>query len=56
MTIVVIESYGETGVEWGLSFNGSNPQPEDYFKMLDKETAFRLKDYLSSLAISPPVS
>jgi hypothetical protein len=45
--IIVIESPEKSGTEWGISFDGPNPNQEDYFKMPDKETAFRLKDYLS---------
>lgn len=56
MSILVIESHEDIGVEWGISFNGYNPEPHDYFKMVDKETAFRLKEYLSKLAINPPIS
>lgn len=49
-SLVVIE----TEEEWGLSFNGHNPEQENYFKMPDKETAFRLKEKLS--AKFPPVT
>ena len=47
---VVIEEHTPDGVEWGLSFTDNNPEPEHYFKMPDKETAFRLKDYLAVYA------
>jgi hypothetical protein len=56
MTIIVLESHEEMGVEWGLSFTGPNPESKDYFKMPDKETAFRLRDYLLSLTKNTPVS
>jgi hypothetical protein len=56
MNIIVIESHEETGVEWGISFKGSNPESDHYFKMVDRETAFKLMDYLLSLAVITPVS
>lgn len=40
--------------EWGLSFGGLHPKDEDYFRMPDKETAFRLKDKLSTKF--PPIT
>lgn len=47
-SLVVIEEIDKNNdVEWGLSFGGNNPLSEDYFKMPDKETAFRLKERLS---------
>lgn len=52
-SLTVIEFHHEYGVEWSLSFGGHNPSTEDYFVM-DKETAFRLKDRLSTMF--PPVS
>ena len=48
-SLCVIEEVEISGVEWGLSFDGSNPNEEDYFQMIDKETAFRLKDKLAHL-------
>lgn len=48
MTILVLEDHNETGVEWGLSFTNHNPEAKDYFPMPDKETAFRLKNYLDT--------
>lgn len=47
MNIQVIESVEKDGTEWGISFTDNNPDPKDYFKMPDKETAFRLKEKLS---------
>ena len=49
MIIQVIENIEENGTEWGISFTSPNPEAKDYFKMLDKETAFRLKKYLENL-------
>ncbi len=49
MVTIVIESHDNEGCEWGLSFTESNPEPKDYFKMPDKETAFRLRDYLNEM-------
>lgn len=46
LNVIVIESPEETETEWGISLDGHNPNPADYFKMIDKQTAFRLKDYL----------
>jgi hypothetical protein len=41
--VQVIEMHDEDGVEWGISFDGPNPNEEDYFEMMDGESAFRLK-------------
>lgn len=49
MKTIVIESHEENGVEWGISSNGSNPESKDYFKMPDKETAFRLSNLLNGI-------
>lgn len=47
MNIEVIETTSLTEkTEWGISFGGHNPEVEDYFKMPDEETAFRLKTKL----------
>ena len=54
-SLVVIESYDkEKNVEWGLSFEGHNPSDVNYFKMLNKDEAFRLQNKLS--AKYPPVT
>jgi hypothetical protein len=45
--VLVIENIEKEGTEWGISFTDQNPKPEDYFEMPDKETAFRLADYLN---------
>jgi len=47
--ILVIEDIGADGTEWGISFGGSNPETEDYFEMIDKETAFRLKEKINCI-------
>lgn len=48
LNILVLEDYNKDGSsEWGISFTNPNPEAKDYFPM-SKETAFRLKDYLSS--------
>lgn len=47
--IQIIETLFEDYSEWGISFTSNNPEPKDYFQMLDKETAFRLKKYLETL-------
>ena len=54
MDIQVIETIEDSCAEWGISFNGPNPPHEDYFKMSDGDTAFRLRDRL--LAEFSPVS
>lgn len=46
-SLSVIERNEKGYVEWGLSFSGYDPSDEDYFKMVDKETAFRLLEKLS---------
>ena len=53
-SLVIIESIEENGTEWGLSFDGHNPAPENYFQMINEETAFRLKDKLSTKF--PPIT
>lgn len=45
----VIESVEENGTEWGISFTNNNPEAKDYFKMPDKETAFRLQRYIGNI-------
>ena len=59
MSLVVIEDIEEDGSAiWGLSFTNSNPDAKDYFKMVDSQTAFRLKDYLtvnSPISFNPPI-
>jgi hypothetical protein len=58
-SLLVIELYNKVNsndyaVEWGLSFDGHNPEPENYFQMIDEETAFRLKEKLSTKF--PPIT
>lgn len=48
MKTTVIETHLEEGVEWGLSFSGCHPSEDEYFIMDDKETAFRLSDYINN--------
>ena len=43
---VVIETQQLGKAEWEISFGGYNPSPEDYFKMENKEAAFRLQERL----------
>lgn len=49
-TSLVVMQIGldDNSFEWGLSFGGHNPNPEDYFIMVDEETAMRLRDKLSN--------
>lgn len=50
MKIQVIESTSlDKPTEWGISFTCNNPEPEDYFKMPNSDTAFRLKAKLDAL-------
>lgn len=49
---MLLESVEPDGVEWGVSFNGSNPQPEDYIACKDKDSAVRLFDKLSASLVS----
>lgn len=53
MKVIVIETHEDNGVEWGISFTNNNPEPQDYFKLPDEETAFRLAE---RLAKSSPVT
>ena len=52
--IIVMESPEGSKTEWGISFGGYTPDEKEYFKMPDKETAFRLKDYLTERSIIHP--
>lgn len=52
MNIQIIETVEKEGTEWGISFTDHNPEPKDYFKMPDKETAFRLKEYLEKTNVN----
>jgi hypothetical protein len=49
MESLVLESIEEHGTEWGISITDPNPTPEHYFKMPDKETAFRVQELLTKL-------
>ncbi len=40
---VVIEIQDENGVEWGVSFDGPNPEADKYVQCASKDDAFRLK-------------
>lgn len=46
---VLIETHNENNVEWGIGFNSPNPTKENYFQMIDKETATRLMNLLDQL-------
>ena len=58
LNITVIETQADQGLEWGISLDGFNPNPSDYFKMPDSDTAFRIKEILDSLvlAVHAPVT
>lgn len=47
--VTVCEDHSKNPTEYGISFTGFNPEPEDYFKMTDEQTADRLCDYLNDL-------
>ncbi|MFX0139129.1 MAG: hypothetical protein ACFFDN_36140 [Candidatus Hodarchaeota archaeon] len=49
--VQVIENIDEKGTEWGISFNGNNPEPTKYIKMPDKETAFSVMKQLNNILI-----
>lgn len=49
--VQVIENIDEKGTEWGISFNGNNPEPIEYIKMPDKETAFGVMKQLNNILI-----
>lgn len=41
MSMVVTE-VDKSGTEWGVSFGGPNPELEEYVKVEDRESAFKL--------------
>lgn len=45
---VVIETHNLDGVEWGVSYNGYNPEPHQYQKCNSKAEAWRLFNALQS--------
>lgn len=49
LNVTICEDYSVNPIEYGLSFTNFNPEPEDYFKMVDEETANRLANYLNKL-------
>jgi hypothetical protein len=46
MNIQVIETVHEDRIEWGISFDGYNPNAQDYFEVTNKQTAFGLQKKL----------
>ncbi len=54
MSIEVIETHNDDSVEWGISFNGHNPEASDYFLTKNKHDAFRLREII--LAKFTPIS
>lgn len=46
---LLIESHEEDGIEWGVSFDGHNPDPVDYIAVKDRESAEKLIDKLNNL-------
>jgi hypothetical protein len=47
-TVLVVEDLTDNGTVWGISFDGNNPDADDYFTM-GKDTAFRLSKYLNNI-------
>lgn len=47
--ITTCEDHSVNPTEYGISFDGFNPESKDYFKMTDVETAVRLANYLNQL-------
>lgn len=46
--MLIISTINKEGFEYGLSFTCHNPFREDYFKMVDEQTAEKLRDYISN--------
>lgn len=42
MKAILIETHNDNGVEWGVSFTSSNPEPEDYVACKTVEDAVKL--------------
>lgn len=58
-TQVIEDVQADGSSEWYLSFTDSNPEAKDCFQMIDSQTAFRLKDYLTvnaPISFNPPIS
>lgn len=49
MNTLIIETVDSNGTEWGISFTNYNPEPEDYFKMPNSDSAFALQKKLNGL-------
>lgn len=49
INVTIIEDHSITPTEFGISFNGCNPEEKYYFKMVDGETADRLQNYLNNV-------
>lgn len=49
--LVVIENHEDYGVEWILSFSGSNPTLDESIKCVSKDEAFKLKYLIERIKI-----
>lgn len=45
--VIVTEDHTETGIDWGVSFDGNNPIEDRYFQCNTKEDAFNLADMIN---------
>jgi hypothetical protein len=48
MVVVVIEQHNEDGVEWVVSFDGSNPVKDLSFVAASSEDAFKAKELIEA--------
>ena len=46
---IIIETHNEDGVEWGISFDGYNPESKFYVRLASRSDAFKLLDLIASL-------
>ena len=56
---IVIETHHKKSIEWGVSFNGFNPDINHYIEMISKESAFKLIDFLTKrtpISLYRPIS
>jgi len=49
LAILVLNDHDEGKESWGVSFDGPNPDLENYVECLCEEDAFRLKDLVLEL-------
>lgn len=51
MTPVIIESHEDSGVVWGVSLDGPNPESQNFFRCANHDSAIRLRDLLTIATI-----